>query len=50
LQSQPDFQQFLFDIGEGKTRSEVDILLGMVAHENFLDRLIDTIFDDPVDF
>jgi len=50
LQSQPDFQQFLLDIGEGKTGSEVEIPLRMVAHGYSLDGLIDTIFDDSIDF
>jgi len=50
LQSQPDFQNFLLDISEGKTGSKVEIPLGMVVHGNSLDGLIDTIFDDPIDF
>ncbi|XP_024368016.1 uncharacterized protein [Physcomitrium patens] len=50
LQSQPDFQRFLLDIGEGKTGPKVDLPLGLVAPGNSLDGLIDAIFDDPVDF
>ena len=50
LQSQPDFQKFLLDIGEGKTGPKVDLPLGLVALGNSLDGLIDAIFDDPVDF
>ena len=50
LQSQPDFQKFLLDIGEGKTGPKVDLPLGLVAPGNSLDGLIDAIFDDPVDF
>ncbi|XP_024392361.1 uncharacterized protein [Physcomitrium patens] len=50
LQSQPDFQRFLLDIGEGKTCPKVDLPLGLVAPRNSLDGLIDAIFDDPVDF
>ena len=50
LQSQPDFQQFLLDIGEGKTGPKVDLPPGLVAPGNSLDGLIDAIFDDPVDF
>ncbi len=50
LQSQPDFQQFLLDIGEGKTSLQVKIPANMVAYKNSLDGLIDAIFDDPVDF
>jgi len=49
LQSQLDFQQFLLDIGEGKTGSKIEILLGMVVHENSLNGFIDTIFDNMVD-
>ena len=50
LQSQPDFQRFLLDIGEGKTGPKIDLPLGLVAPGNSLDGLIDAIFDDPVDF
>ena len=50
LQSQPDFQQFLLDIGEGKTGPKVDLPPGLVAPGNSLDGLIDAIFDDPIDF
>jgi hypothetical protein len=50
LQSQPDFQKFLLDIGEGKTGPKVDLPLELVAPGNSLDGLIDAIFDDPIDF
>jgi len=50
LQSQLDFQRFLSDISESIIGLEVEILLRMVAHRNSLDGLINTIFNDPVDF
>ena len=50
LQSQPDFQRFLLDIGEDKTGPKIDLPLGLVAPGNSLDGLIDTIFDDLIDF
>ena len=50
LQSQLDFQQFLFDIGEGKIGSEVRIPSEMIVPGNSLDGFIDAIFDDPDDF
>ena len=49
LQSQLDFQQFLLDIGEGKTTPMVNLLLRLVACQFFLDGLFDSIFDDLVD-
>ena len=50
LQNQLDFQQFLLDIGEGKTDSEVRIPNEMIVPRNSLDELIYAIFDDPVNF
>ena len=35
LQSQPDFQQFLLDIGEGKTSSGIRIPSAMIVSGNF---------------
>ncbi len=50
LQSQPDFQRFLLNIGEGKTGPKVDLPPELIAPGNSLDGLIDAIFDDLVDF
>lgn len=50
LRSRPDFQQFLLDVGEGRTGNQVTIPDSMVAPNNQLDALIDDIFDNPDDF
>ncbi|KAK6021322.1 hypothetical protein OSTOST_13005 [Ostertagia ostertagi] len=50
LQSRPDFQQFLLDVGEGRTGVRVNIEESMVATGNNLDGLIDDIFADGADF
>jgi len=50
FQSQSNFQQFLLNVDEDKNGLKVEIPLGMVAYGNSLDGVIETIFDDLVDF